>query len=293
MTSAVEIRDLSKSFGTQQVLRGLDLTIEGGVVALLGPNGAGKSTLVAILTTILRPDGGSARVLGHDVVSDASAVRSLLRLTSQSPSLDELLSGRENLVLLGQLLGLSPRASKSRAEELLGRLDLASAGRKPVRAYSGGMRRRLDLAASLIAPAPLLILDEPTTGLDPTSRDTVWEDVQALARTGTTVLLTTQTLNEAEALADRITLLHHGRIAADGTVAELTSLVGSQEVVLVDSAGQTVARFETDGSPASVAHALASAPTPPHGTEIHVELRSPDLEDVFAALTAQTQELPA
>ncbi|HIY66456.1 MAG TPA: ATP-binding cassette domain-containing protein, partial [Candidatus Agrococcus pullicola] len=251
-------------------------------------NGAGKTTLVSILTTLIRPDAGTARVLGHDVVRNARAVRSLVRVTGQATSLDELLTGRENLVMLGKLLGLG-RTAPNRADELLERLDLAAAGRKPVRTYSGGMRRRLDLAASLIAPAKVLILDEPTTGLDPVSRARVWDDIRQLAIDGTTVLLTTQTLDEAEALADRVTVLHRGGIVADGTVGELTALVGGQSVVLVDAAGSVLERVETDGTRASVAAALEGME---RDNGARVELRSPTLEDAFAKLT-QVEEVAA
>lgn len=281
MAPVIEVQALRKSFGKQRVLDDLHMVVDGGVVALLGPNGAGKSTLVSILTTILRPDAGSVRVLGHDVVHEAHLVRSLFRVTGQAPSLDELLPGRDNLVVLGELLGLG-RGAKVRADELLERLGLAEAGRKPVRSYSGGMRRRLDLAASLIAPAAVLILDEPTTGLDPVSRAHVWDDIRSLARGGTTVLLTTQTLDEAEALADRVTVLHRGGIVADGTVGELTALVGGQSVALVDSAGTTLEQVETDGSPASIAAALAGMR---RDDAARVELRSPNLEDAFTKLT--------
>lgn len=282
MTPTIEARALQKSFGSHRVLDGLDLSVDGGVLALLGPNGAGKTTLVSILTTLLKPDAGTAHVLGFDVVRNPAAVRRAVRVTGQASSIDELLTGRENLVMLGQLLGLG-RRSRPRADELLERLDLSDAGRKPVRTYSGGMRRRIDLAASLITPTGLLVLDEPTTGLDPVSRARVWEDVRQLAASGTTVLLTTQTLDEAEALADRITVLDHGRIVADGTAEELTSLVGGQSVVLVDESGQVVAHCETDGSPQSVATAVTRLSQTSTGAR--VELRSPTLDDAFAAIT--------
>lgn len=290
MAPTIEAIGLGKHYGEQRVLERLDLAVDGGVLALLGPNGAGKTTLVSILTTLVRPDSGSARVLGKDVVRDAAAVRSRVRVTGQASSLDELLTGRENLVLLGRLLGLGRRA-RARADELLERLDLSAAGGRPVRDYSGGMRRRIDLAASLIAPSGLLILDEPTTGLDPASRTRVWEDVRALASTGTTVLLTTQTLDEAEALADRIAVLQHGRIVADGTADELTALVGGQSLVLLDAAGAVVARAATDGTPASVARALAAIDRGDGG--LRVELRRPTLEDAFSAITGARQEAAA
>ncbi|MCH1882431.1 ATP-binding cassette domain-containing protein [Agrococcus sp. ARC_14] len=291
MAPTIEAIALGKTYGKEHVLDRLDLAVEGGVLALLGPNGAGKTTLVSILTTLVRPDSGTARVLGHDVVRDAAAVRSLVRVTGQASSLDELLTGRENLVLLGRLLGLGRRA-RPRADELLERLDLTAAGSRSVRGYSGGMRRRIDLAASLIAPNGVLFLDEPTTGLDPTSRARVWEDVRELARAGTTVLLTTQTLDEAEALADRITVLNHGRIVADGTADELTAKVGGQTVVLLDPAGDVIGTADTDGTPASVARALTMLdPGETQGTRI--ELRSPTLDDAFAAITGTREEVAA
>ncbi|GAB3816467.1 daunorubicin resistance protein DrrA family ABC transporter ATP-binding protein [Tessaracoccus terricola] len=291
MAPTIEATGLGKSYGRETVLADLDLSIDGGVVALLGPNGAGKTTLVSILTTLVRPDHGTARVLGRDVVREAAAVRALIRVTGQSNSLDELLTGRENLVLLGRLLGLGSRARR-RADELLERLDLTAAGNRAVRSYSGGMRRRVDLAASLIAPTGVLFLDEPTTGLDPTSRARVWEDVRALAAGGTTVLLTTQTLDEAEALADRITVLQHGRVVADGTAAELTAAVGGMNLVVLDAAGTELGRAETDGTPASVATALAGlAVDTPTGTR--VELRSPSLDDAFTAITGGHREVAA
>ena len=283
MSPTIETVGLEKSFGGNRVLDGLSLTVDGGVLALLGPNGAGKTTLVSILTTLVKPDAGVARVLGFDVVRDAAAVRASVRVTGQSSSLDELLTGRENLVMLGRLLGLGRRA-RARADELLERLDLTDAGHRPVRTYSGGMRRRIDLAASLIAPAPLLVLDEPTTGLDPVSRNRVWEDVRQLASAGTTVLLTTQTLDEAEALADRITVLSGGGIVADGSADELTALVGGQSVVLLDEAGNVIGQIDTDGTPQSVMSAVQRLSQTASGAT-RVELRSPTLEDAFAAIT--------
>lgn len=292
MTPTIEVIGLGKSYGHEPVLDDLDLTVDGGVLAMLGPNGAGKTTLVSILTTLVRPDRGAARILGHDVVRDAADVRRLIRVTGQANSLDELLSGRENLVLLARLLGLG-RRSTGRADELLERLDLVAAGRRPVRGYSGGMRRRLDLAASLIAPTGVLFLDEPTTGLDPASRARVWQDVRALAIAGTTVLLTTQTLDEAEVLADRIAILHGGRIVADGTAGELTAVVGGQVVALIDPDGVVVAQRGTDGTPASVAAALASLGAGPSQTDVRVELRSPTLEDAFEAIIGAHEEVAA
>lgn len=217
MMSTIEITRLTKSYDAV-VLNELDLVVDRGVFALLGSNGAGKTTLVSILTTLLLPDSGSARILGLDVARDPRATRRLIAATGQETTLDNLLTGRENLQLFARLLGFGTDATR-RADELLDQFGLRDAGRRTVATYSGGMRRRLDLAASLISRPAVLFLDEPTTGLDPVSRRRVWEDVRRLADDGTTVFLTTQTLDEAEALADRIAVLRDGRIVADGTAS--------------------------------------------------------------------------
>lgn len=281
MTGTIEIEGLAKSY-REPVLDGLDLTIEGGVFALLGPNGAGKTTLVSILTTLLRPDAGTARILGVDVVREPHRVRRLIAATGQDTTLDELLTGRENLVMFGRLLGLGRDAAR-RADELLARFDLEPAGRRTAGTYSGGMRRRLDLAASLIARPAVLFLDEPTAGLDPVSRRRVWDDVRSLAGEGTTVFLTTQTLDEAEELADRIAVLRDGRIVADGTAAELTAAVGGQRLVLLDRDGTEVRSIDTDGTAASLDAALTTLSDAERG--LHAGLRSPTLDDAFVALT--------
>jgi len=281
MTGKIEITGLAKSY-REPVLDGLDLTIDGGVFALLGPNGAGKTTLVSILTTLIRPDAGTARILGVDVVRDPRAVRRLIAATGQETTLDDLLTGRENLVMFGRLLGLG-RGAGRRADELLALFDLDAAARRTVSTYSGGMRRRLDLATSLIARPAVLFLDEPTTGLDPVSRRRVWDDVRRLADDGTTVFLTTQTLDEAEALADRIAVLRTGRIVADGTAAELTRAVGGQRLVLLDRDGAEVRSIDTDGTAASIDAALAALSDSERG--LHAALRSPTLDDAFVALT--------
>jgi ABC-2 type transport system ATP-binding protein len=225
---AIETVGLTKAFGGKRALDGLDLRVPAGsVYGLLGPNGAGKTTAVRLLTTLLRPDAGTARVLGHDVVREAAAVRAGIALTGQFASLDQDLSGRENLVLIGRLLGRRPAAARARAAELLAEFGLEDAAGRQVKGYSGGMKRRLDIAACLIATPRLLFLDEPTTGLDPRSRHQVWEIVRSLARAGTTVLLTTQYLEEADRLSDRIALIDRGRLVAEGTPAELKASVGS------------------------------------------------------------------
>ena len=231
--SAVLVRGLEKSFGDVKVLRGVDLEVErGSIVALLGSNGAGKTTLINILSTLLRPDAGTASVEGADVVERPGEVRESISLTGQFAAVDEILTGRENLVLVARL---RHQADTGRiADELLERFDLSDAGGRRVGTYSGGMRRRLDIAMSLIGDPAVIFLDEPTTGLDPQSRAEVWATVKALAGQGTTVLLTTQYLDEAEHLADRIAILHDGRIIVDGTLTELKRLLPPVEVEYVE-----------------------------------------------------------
>ncbi len=225
---AIRTQALVKSYGSQRALDGVSVEVKrGGVFGLLGPNGAGKTTLVRLLSTLIRPDAGRAWVLGHDVVREAGAVRSRLALTGQFASLDEDLTGRENLLIIARLLGLSRTAARARVEDLLSAFGLAEAATRQVRAYSGGMRRRLDIAASIMTPKELLVLDEPTTGLDPRSRAEVWSIIRELGRTGTTVLLTTQYLEEADQLAERVAVIDKGRLVADGTSAELKAQVGS------------------------------------------------------------------
>jgi ABC-2 type transport system ATP-binding protein len=225
---AVETKGLAKFFGDTRAVDGIDLSVRRGTVfGVLGPNGAGKTTTLRVLATLLRPDAGTARVLGHDVVDDPDAVRSSVSLTGQFASVDEELTGRENLVLLGRLLGFTHRAADQRAGELLDAFGLSDAAGKFVKDYSGGMRRRLDIAASIVTTPPLLFLDEPTTGLDPRSRNQVWEIVRVLVAEGATVLLTTQYLDEADQLADRIAIIDYGKVIAEGTSGELKALVGS------------------------------------------------------------------
>jgi oleandomycin transport system ATP-binding protein len=225
----VEAAGLHKRFGSVRALQGVDLTVQRGTICgLLGPNGAGKTTAVRILATLLRPDGGTARVGGFDVARQPDKVRPLLGLTGQYAAVDEELTGHENLVLVARLLELSRAQARRRAGELLDRLELAQAGGRPVRTYSGGMRRRLDLAASLIGRPPVLVLDEPTTGLDPRARIEVWELVRGLVAEGTTVLLTTQYLEEADRLAAQVAVLDHGRVIEHGTPAALKARVGGQ-----------------------------------------------------------------
>src|SRR3954451_3016857 len=228
---AVLVQGVTKTFGTTAALAGVGLVVpEGTVFGLLGPNGAGKTTLVRVLATLLNPDAGRAEVFGRDVVADAPAVRELLGLTGQFAAVDEILSGRENLVMFGRLFDLSPADARRRADELLERFDLADAANRPARTYSGGMRRRLDLASSLLTRPRMLFLDEPTTGLDPRSRNQIWDAIRDLVREGTTLLLTTQYLEEADQLTDRIAVIDHGRVIAEGTGDELKDSVGGQMI---------------------------------------------------------------
>ncbi|MFJ3320540.1 MULTISPECIES: ATP-binding cassette domain-containing protein [unclassified Curtobacterium] len=233
MTAAIRVRGLEKSFGDLRVLRGVDLDVEAGsVVALLGSNGAGKTTAIRILATLTTATAGTASVAGHDVAADPGAVREAISLTGQFAAVDEVLTGRENLVLVARLRHL--RHAGRIADELLDRFSLTDAGSRRAGTYSGGMRRRLDIAMSLIGDPSVVFLDEPTTGLDPEARIEVWDAVRALAASGTTVLLTTQYLDEAEQLADRIAILHEGRIIADGTLAELQRLLPPATVEYVE-----------------------------------------------------------
>jgi ABC-2 type transport system ATP-binding protein len=231
MAYTIEIEGLTKAFGATRVLEGLDLRVERGAIhALLGPNGAGKTTTVRILTMLLAPDSGTARVAGRDVVAEPRAVRAKIALTAQHAAVDGLLTGAENMRMIARLR----RQPRTRADELLERFDLTEAADRRVATYSGGMRRRLDLAMSLVARPEVLFLDEPTTGLDPRSRLAVWEVVKGLADDGVTVLLTTQYLEEADRLADRIALIDHGRVAAEGTARELKASVAVPEATLDD-----------------------------------------------------------
>ncbi|WP_017609491.1 daunorubicin resistance protein DrrA family ABC transporter ATP-binding protein [Nocardiopsis xinjiangensis] len=300
---------LVKRFGHTTALDGVDLEVPtGSILGVLGPNGAGKTTMVRILATLAQPDQGSVHVAGHDALRDPVAVRGLIGLTGQYASVDEELTGRENLELIGQLLRLPGREWKTRARELVGRFDLTEAGERPVKTYSGGMRRRIDLAASLVGRPRVLYLDEPTTGLDPRSRGDLWQTVRDLAEEGTTVLLTTQYLEEADELADRITVIDHGRTVAGGTPAELKRTTGSQtlHVRTVDPADtDRVIGFLTellDTEPALASDGVSiSAPTDDPVllsalvrrldqeavTTDELALRLPSLDDVFFSLTGR------
>ncbi|MEA2422269.1 MAG: type transport system ATP-binding protein, partial [Thermoleophilaceae bacterium] len=242
---AVHVQGVTKRFGDTVALAGVDLDVaEGTIFGLLGPNGAGKSTLVRVLATLLIPDAGRAEVFGQDVVADAPAVREMLGLTGQFAAVDEILTGRENLVMFGRLFGLSAEVARRRAADLLERFDLADAADRAAKTYSGGMRRRLDLASSLLTRPRILFLDEPTTGLDPRSRNQIWAVARELVSEGTTILLTTQYLEEADQLADRIAVIDHGRVIAEGTGNELKDRVGGQilEVELASAGKRDEAR---------------------------------------------------
>ncbi len=236
---AIKVRGLTKSYGKTEVLTGIDLDVKkGSMLALLGPNGAGKTTTVRILSTLLKFDDGQVTVNGYDVAKDADKVRSVIGLTGQSAAVDELLTGRENLIMMGRLYRLTKESATARAQELLEEFDLVKAAGRPVKTYSGGMRRRLDLAVSLIAAPPIIFLDEPTTGLDPRSRLGMWEIIKKLMRSGTTILLTTQYLEEADQLADQIVVIDGGKVIAKGTAKELKAKVGKDRLELVFGSGK-------------------------------------------------------
>ncbi|CAN5417610.1 daunorubicin resistance protein DrrA family ABC transporter ATP-binding protein [soil metagenome] len=310
--AAIETQGLVKVFGETRAVDGIDLTVRRGTVyGLFVSNCSGKTTFIRVLATRLRPDAGVARVLGHDVVGDAEAVRDRVSLTGQFASVDEELTGHENLVLLGRLLGLARAAARERAGELLEAFGLTEAAERIVREYSGGMRRRLDIAASIVVTPELLFLDEPTTGLDPRSRNQVWEIVRVLVSEGTTVLLTTQYLDEADRLADTIAIIDRGKVIAEGTSTELKARVGSAPLrvrlsdpdrradarrVLADVLGEAV---QLDADPASVSAlapdagrvAVVLAELDRAGVAIaELALGHPSLDEVFLALTGHAAE---
>jgi daunorubicin resistance ABC transporter ATP-binding subunit len=302
---AVTVRDVRKRFGDTEALAGVDLEVAPGeVLGLLGPNGAGKTTLVRVLATLLPPDAGEAHIFGLDVVAEAAAVRRRIGLTGQYAAVDELLTGRENLRMFGELFHLSARDARQRADELLERFDLTAAADRPARTYSGGMRRRLDLASSLLIRPRLLFLDEPTTGLDPRSRNAIWEVTRELVAEGTTLLLTTQYLEEADVLADRIAVIDHGRIIAEGTGDELKDRIGGQVIDVLlgdgedrDHALSVLSHAEAtperrrvlvhvDGDDPLSALARVSHQLRDSGVVVRdLGLRRPTLDDVFLELT--------
>jgi ABC-2 type transport system ATP-binding protein len=280
-TLAIETHGLVKHFGETKAVDGIDLRVRAGTVyGVLGPNGAGKTTTIRMLATLIDPTAGTAQVLGHDVVAEPDAVRSRVSLTGQFASVDEELTGHENLVLLGRLLGFGKEGARARATELLEAFGLAEAGERLVSTYSGGMRRRLDIAASIVVTPDLLFLDEPTTGLDPRSRNQVWDIVRVLVATGTTVLLTTQYLEEADQLADRIAIIDQGRIIAEGTSAELKASVGSGALRV------RVADPERRAAAATVLAEALGAPVDLQADPAALAVHNVDPERVPAALTA-------
>ncbi len=310
--AAIEVHGLVKHFGEVRALEGVDLLARRGeVLGLLGPNGAGKTTLVRILATLLKADAGSARVLGLDVQRDAAKLRERIGLAGQYAAVDENLTGLENLTMVGRLYGAKRSSAKARGRELLERFDLLQAAGRPTKTYSGGMRRRLDLAAALVAKPPVLFLDEPTTGLDPRSRLSLWEVIEGLVSEGTTVLLTTQYLDEADRLADTIAVIDHGRLIAEGTSDELKDRLGGERLEV---------RLERDADPQAAVRALATMSDEPlsiDGTLLRLVLRErsgaivqavhrlseadvgvddlilrrPTLDDVFLALTGHAAEV--
>jgi ABC-2 type transport system ATP-binding protein len=308
---AIEASGLVKHFGETHAVDGIDLAVRNGsVYGVLGPNGAGKTTTIRMLATLLRPDAGEARVLGHDIVREADAVRGAISLTGQLASVDEDLTGRENLLLIGRLLGLKRAAANARAAELLEAFGIADAAGRLVKTYSGGMRRRLDIAASIVVTPQVMFLDEPTTGLDPRSRNHVWDIIRALVSEGTTILLCTQYLDEADRLADGIAVIDHGKVIAEGTPAQLKASVGSGalRVRLLDPdrrpEAERVLSSELDSVHLEPDPAALSAPCADAGRAATViaelnrsgirvadfSVGQPSLDEVFLALTGRPAE---
>ena len=307
--NVIEAKGLKKSYGKNSVLKGVDITVERGtMLALLGPNGAGKTTTVKILSTLLGFDEGTVTIEGHDVKSEADKVRSVIGLTGQSAAVDELLTGRENLIMMGRLYHLTKQSAVARAQELLEEFNLVDAAERPVKTYSGGMRRRLDLAVSLIAVPPVIFLDEPTTGLDPRSRMAMWEIIENLKKKGSTILLTTQYLEEADQLADRIVVIDGGKVIAEGTAKELKAKVGKDRLELTF---ETAAEYkkavalinndfdhngedftivttinDTNKDVSKILNELTDAKIKISAMAVH----KPTLDDVFLALTGKTKE---
>ena len=312
MNVAIETEGLVKLFGDTRAVDGIDLRVaSGGVHGFLGPNGAGKTTTIRMLATLLRPDAGSARVLGHDVVTEADQVRSKVALTGQFASVDEDLTGQENLVLISRLFGHSRSGARRRADELLAAFDLSDAADRQVKKYSGGMRRRIDIAASIVLTPELIFLDEPTTGLDPRSRNQVWDIVRAMVQAGTTVLLTTQYLDEADQLADRISVIDSGKVIAEGTPGQLKASVGASSLhirllnpddrsrarqVLLPQLGDAI---NDDPDPAALTATVESSEPAMRAiaalerTDVPIaqfSLGQPTLDEVFLALTGRPTE---
>jgi ABC-2 type transport system ATP-binding protein len=312
--TAVQAQELVKIFGDNYAVNGVDLVIPaGGIYGVLGPNGAGKTTTIRMLATLLTPDRGTAKIFGYDVVKDSHIVRQLIGVTGQYASVDEKLSARENLFIFSRLLGLSSRDAKRKTSELLEEFGLTEAAKRPLAQYSGGMRRRLDLAASLINQPPLIFLDEPTTGLDPRTRNQMWNTIRRLVSEGSTVVLTTQYLDEADQLADRIAVIDRGKVIADGTPAELKARIGraSLELVIADASGLSLAKEIIQEILLTEAHetAVNTINAPLADAEIITDLllalrnnhivlsgvsvKTPSLDEVFLTLTGhQTEQQP-
>ena len=306
----ISVKGLQKSYGTNHVLKGVNITVERGtMLALLGPNGAGKTTTVRILSTLLKHDKGTVSVEGYDVKKQADKVRSVIGLTGQSAAIDELLTGRENLVMMGRLYRLTKKSAITRATELLEEFDLVAAADRPAKTYSGGMRRRLDLAVSLIATPPVIFLDEPTTGLDPRSRLVMWDIINKLKATGTTILLTTQYLEEADQLADKIVVIDGGKVIAEGTAKELKAKIGNDLLELTfatqKSYDQAVKLLGKKVSAASEADKSISVTLKDTATDVRLVLdqlskagitlqnmaiHKPTLDDVFLSVTGKKKQ---
>lgn len=305
---AVEVKGLVKVFGDNRAVDGVDLQVKtGSIYGVLGPNGAGKSTVINMLSTLMSPDGGSASIFGHDVVTEAQIVRQLIGVTGQAATVDETLSATENLVIFGRLLGLTKHEAKQRANELLEEFGLVEAATRPLSKFSGGMRRRLDLAASLIAQPPLIFLDEPTTGLDPRTRNQMWDTIRRLVSKGSTILLTTQYLEEADQLADRIAVIDHGKVIAEGTSSELKASIGTAtlqlELAAKQDAGKATTIIEkvlgvkangsTEGritAPMAKPDLLTDLLIAFRSSKIHlsqVSVQEPSLDEVFLILTGK------
>lgn len=306
----IEVKGLKKSYGDNKVLKGVTFKVERGtMLALLGPNGAGKTTTVRILSTLLGFDGGVVSVEGNDVAESPDEVRKVIGLTGQSAAVDELLTGRENLVMMGRLYRLTPKSAKARAQELLEEFDLTKAADRPAKTYSGGMRRRLDLAVSLIASPPVIFLDEPTTGLDPRSRLAMWDSIKKLMANGTTILLTTQYLEEADQLADKIVVIDGGKVIAEGTAAELKSKIGKDRLELtfrnektLAEAAKAIGKAVIETNPKEYTLTVLIADTNKDikksldvldASKIKLEsmaVHKPTLDDVFLSLTGKQKQ---
>lgn len=309
---AVQAKNIQKSFGETKVLRGINLQVERGtMLALLGPNGAGKTTTVRILSTLLAFDSGTATVEGFDVAKQADNVREVIGLTGQSAAVDELLTGRENLIMMGKLYRLTTKSAKARADELLEEFDLVKAANRPAKTYSGGMRRRLDLAVSLIATPPVIFLDEPTTGLDPRSRLAMWNIIKNLMARGTTILLTTQYLEEADQLADKIVVIDNGKVIAEGTAKQLKSKIGNDRLELtfaneeeLNTAVEMLGKKVTDTNEKEYAVSVTIKDTNKDVRDTldilsraklkvtAMAVHKPTLDDVFLSLTGKQKTTP-